>query len=113
MNAEMRPIVVVSALSLAKIGAAYYATVGLVMLTFDAVKGTPIFAVPFGFLAPLLGLTVNLRFPRALWAPGIFSQIFFSTVVYALTGWLSGFTFGVAYNLISKHLRVRISGGVE
>jgi hypothetical protein len=113
MKAEMRPIGAVSALSLAKIGAAFYAAVGLVMLTVDAVKGTPIFSVPFGFMVPLLHLTVNFNFPRALWAPGVFSQVFFSTILYALTGSFSGFVCGVAYNLMSKYLRVRINGGVD
>lgn len=110
MNAEMRPISAVSSLSLAKIGATYYAAAGLVMLTIDAVKGTPRFTVPFGFLAPLLGLTVNLNFPRALWIPGIFSQIFFSTILYAVTGSLSGFAFGVAYNVVAKHPKLRFQG---
>jgi hypothetical protein len=113
MNAGMRPIDAVSPLSLARIGAAYYAAVGLVMLTIDAVKGTPLLSVPFGFLVPLLHLTVTFNFPRALWAPGVFSQVFFSTILYALTGSLSGFVCGVAYNLTSKYLRVRINGGAD
>jgi hypothetical protein len=50
MNTEMRPIGVVSAVSLAKIGAAYYALIGALMLVFDAVKGTPVLGAPFGFL---------------------------------------------------------------
>jgi hypothetical protein len=113
MNTEMRPIGVVSAVSLAKIGAAYYALIGALMLVFDAVKGTPVLGAPFGFLVPLLHLTMNLNFHRASWVPGIFSQVFLLTILYTLTGWLSGLACGVVYNFISRHLGMRINGGAD
>jgi hypothetical protein len=78
MNTEMRPIGVVSAVSLAKISAAYYALIGALMLVFDAVKGTPVLSAPFGFLVPLLHLTMNLNFGRAHGCAAFFRRYFSS-----------------------------------
>lgn len=113
MNTEIGPISAVSPVSLAKIDAPFYAAVGLVMLIAGAVIRTPIVTVPLGFVVPLLYLTVNLHFPLALSLPGILLQITFSTALFALTGYLSGLVCSVFYNLMSKHLGVRIYGSYQ
>ncbi len=100
-------------MSLARVAAIYYALGGLLTLIVDLAMGMEKLTVPFGFFTLFLGLKLNFTYSRALWIPGILSQLFFSTILYALTGWVSGFLSAIAYNFVSRHLNVRINGVVE
>ena len=86
MDVEMRAIRQVSAMSLARVAAIYYALGGLLTLIVDLAMGMEKLTVPFGFFTLFLGLKLNFTYSRALWIPGILSQLFFSTILYALTG---------------------------
>jgi len=113
MDAEMRHIRQISPVSLAKVAAIYYALGGLLTLIIDLAIGMEKLTVPLGFFTLFLGLKLNFTYSRALWIPGILSQLFFSTILYALTGWVSGFLSAIAYNFVSRHLNVRIKGAVD
>jgi hypothetical protein len=113
MHAEMREIRQVSAMSLARVAAVYYALGGLLTLIIDLAIGMEKLTVPLGFFTLFLGLKLNFTYSRALWIPGIVSQLFFSTILYALTGWVSGFLSAIAYNFVSRHFNVRIKGAID
>jgi hypothetical protein len=42
--------------------------------------------------------------------PGIVSQVFFCTILYAITGWISGFIGALVYNLIARRFNVCMEG---
>jgi hypothetical protein len=113
MHPEMAPIRRVSAMSLARVAAIYYAVGGLLTLITDLALGMERLTVPLGFFTLFLGLKLNFTYHRALWIPGIVSQLFFSTILYALTGWVSGFFSAIAYNFVSQHFDVRIRGAID
>jgi hypothetical protein len=110
---EMGQIRRVSPTSLARVAAVYYALGGLLVLIIDLAIGMEKLTVPLGFVTLFLGLKIDFTYHRALWIPGIVSQLFFSTILYALTGWVSGFLTAIAYNFMSQHFNVRIKGAID
>lgn len=69
--------------------------------------------VPLGFFTLFLGPKLNLTFALSHWIPAIIVQLFFSLILYALTGWVSGFLSAIAYNFVSQHFDVRLDGTTD
>lgn len=113
MNTDMTPIKKLSPVSLAKVSAIYYAVGGLLTLVIDLAAGMEVLKVPLGFLTLFLGLKIDFTYHRALWMPGVISQLFFSTILYALTGWVTGFLGALIYNFVSDRFNVRIKGTTD
>lgn len=95
---------------MAKIIGAYDAVGGLISNIVYVVSGTGRFTTLPGIVLPFLDFKFKFAYDRALWMPGIFSQVLFSTLFYGLSGWLSGFLCGIAYNLVSKYIGMRLMG---
>lgn len=110
MSAAMRPITHISPKSVARLAAIYYAFGGLLTLVVDLAIGMERLKVPVGLFTLFLGLKLDFSYHRALWVPGIVSQVLFSTILYAITGWISGFIGALVYNLIARRLNVRVEG---
>jgi len=71
----------------AKIIGAYDAVGGLISNIVYVVSGTGRFTTPLGIVLPFLDFKFKFAYDRALWMPGIFSQVLFSTLFYGLSGW--------------------------
>lgn len=106
----MSPIGPVSALSLAKLIGLYYALAGLFSVLIYVFADAEEFTASLGFLIPFLCAKLSLGYHRAHSLAGILWQIISFTLLYALSGWLSGLLGGVAYNFISKHLGFQVQG---
>lgn len=110
MRTKMSPIGAVSALSLAKLIRLYYALAGLFSVLIYVFADAKEFTASLGFLIPFLSAKLSFGYHRAHSFAGILWQILSFTLLYALSGWLSGFLAGVAYNFISKHLGLQVEG---
>ena len=109
MRTKMSPIGAVSAL----LSQTYWALLRAGRIVFSAdlrfrrcegVHGFP------GFFDSILELKLSFGYNRAHSFAGILWQILSFTLLYALSGWLSGFLGGVACNFISKHLGFQVEG---
>jgi hypothetical protein len=110
MEAEMKAVRAVSLTSVAKIVGIYYAVRGLISNIAYVASGTGRFTTPLGIVLPFLDFKFKFAYDRPLWMPGIFSQVLFSTLFYGLSGLLSGLFCGLAYNLVSKYIGIRLMG---
>jgi hypothetical protein len=110
---DMGEIRRVSLTSLARVAAVYYALGGLLVLLTDLALGMEKLSVPLGFVTLFLGLKSDFSYHRALWIPGIVSQLSFATILYAVTGWVSGFISAIAYDFVAKHFNLRIKGAIN
>ena len=113
MNTKMCPIGAVSALSLARIIAFYYALAGLFSVLVYIFTDAGEFTASLGFLIPFLSTKLSFGYHRANGLGGIAWQILSFTLLYGLSGWLSGFLGGVAYNFISKHFGFQVQGVMD
>lgn len=113
MRTKMYPIGAVSAPSLAKIIGLYYALAGLFSVLVYVVTDTSEFTASLGFLIPFLSAKLTFGYHRAQAFAGILWQILSFTFLYGLSGWLSGFLGGVAYNILSKHFGFQVEGVLD
>jgi ABC-type phosphate/phosphonate transport system permease subunit len=92
----------------AKILTVVYAVFGLLSWLTFAFTGADRLTIPFGFIAPLFNLNLNLHLGRTgsvLW------NAFYCLVdvlCYAISGWITGAIFASAFNFVAKRM-----GGVE
>jgi hypothetical protein len=92
----------------ARIMAIAYAVFGLVAFLLFAVKGDQYLTLPFGVVAPLVHLNLNLNLVRST---GLFYNIFLclaAVVSYSLTGWVTGAVGTLLFKVIAKH-----TGGID
>jgi hypothetical protein len=107
------PIESVDILSVARITAIYYCAAGwLGSLAYIFTDLEKIYA-PLGFLIPVLGAKIDFTWARPKRPVGLLATIIFVTILYALTGWLSGLICGFSYNLFSKRMGMQINGSVD
>jgi hypothetical protein len=109
----MYPISAVSELSLARIVGFYYALAGLFSVLVYVVTNTKEFTASLGFLIPFLSAELTFRYHQAYGFAGIVWQIISFTFLYGLSGWLSGFLVGIAYNFVSKHFGYQVEGVMD
>ncbi len=91
MHSQMCQIRRLSATSLAQVAAIDYALGGLLAFLINLAMAVDKPTVPLGFFTLFSGLKLKFTFSLAQWIPAILVQLFFSTILYALTGWVSGF----------------------
>jgi hypothetical protein len=113
MNAKSRPIKSVAVLSVAQLTAGLYACLGVMIDVSEAFTEPEKFKVPLGFLLPLLTLKLTFSFGRSGATLNLIGQLFWFTVLYGATGWLTGAACAAAYNLVSKHWGIHILGVVD
>ena len=113
MKKKMYPIGTVSALSLARIIALYYTLAGLFSVLVYVATDANEFTASLGFLIPFLSAKLSFGYHRAHGFAGIAWQILSFTLLYGLSGWLSGFLGGVAYNFISKYFGFQVEGVMD
>jgi len=113
MRTKMYPIGAVSALSLARMIALYYALAGLFSVLVYVVTDANEFKAPLGFLIPFLSARLTFGYHRAHSFAGVVWQVLSFTLLCGLSGWLSGFLGGFAYNFISKYFGFQVEGVVD
>jgi hypothetical protein len=92
----------------AKALAVIYAVLGFLYVPTLLLARTTQMTVPFGVLGPLVHFNLNLHFPMPnSFLTGILSTIL-STVLYAISGWLTGAVAVVVFNFVAKRM-----GGIE
>jgi hypothetical protein len=92
----------------ARVLAITYAVFGFGAFLFFAVSKADSLALPFGVLAPLVYLTVNLHLPRS---SGVFYNIFLcvaAVLSFALSGWITGVAGALCFSAIAK-----ATGGID
>jgi hypothetical protein len=91
----------------AKVLAIVYAVFGLSAFVIYAVSSAQFLTLPFGVLAPLFHLNLNLNLARS---GGVLYNTFGVAAVlsYALTGWITGAVSAVLFNVIAKQ-----TGGID
>jgi len=93
-------IVHVSVNSLANWFAVFYGVAGsLAAIGAAIVSGTA--SVPIGFVVPFLNFTFNLHTQRGTILFVLLLAV--SPLIFAFTGYLSGYVCGVAYNWLASH----------
>lgn len=92
----------------AKVLGIAYAVFGLSAFVVYAVGGAESLSLPFGELAPLFHLYLNLNLARS---SGFIYNIFLcaaAVLSYALTGWITGIVAAACFNFIAKR-----TGGID
>jgi hypothetical protein len=93
---------------IARILAIAYAVFGIVAFLQFAVSSVQYLTLPFGVVAPLVHLNLNLNLARST---NVYYNLFLclaSVVSYSLTGWLTGAVVALCFNQIAKY-----TGGVD
>lgn len=86
----------------ARVLAIAYSFFGLVAFIVFAAGSAEALTLPFGVLAPLFQLNVNLNLPRS---GGILYNIFScaaAVLSYSVTGWITGAAAAICFNVIAK-----------
>jgi hypothetical protein len=92
----------------AKALAVIYAVLGFLYVPTLLLARTTQMTVPFGVLGPLVHFNLNLHFPMPnSFLTGILCTML-STVLYAISGWLTGAVAVVLFNFVAKRM-----GGIE
>src|SRR5258708_26260338 len=92
----------------ARVLAIAYAVLGLSAFVFFAISRADYMTLPFGILAPLFHLNVNLNLVQS---SSMLYNIFLcvaAVLSYALTGWITGLVAASCFNAVAK-----LTGGVE
>jgi hypothetical protein len=92
----------------AKVLAIVYAVFGLGAFVIYAVSSAQFLTLPFGVLAPLFHLNLNLNLARS---GGVLYNTFLGVAAvlsYALTGWITGAVSAVLFNVIARQ-----TGGID
>ena len=92
----------------AKVLAIVYAVFGLSAFVIYAVSSAQFLTLPFGVLAPLFHLNLNLNLAGS---GGVLYNTFLGVAAvlsYALTGWITGAVSAVLFNVIAKQ-----TGGID
>ena len=92
----------------AKVLAVVYAVFGLSAFVTYAVSNAQFLILPFGILAPLFHLNLNLNLARS---GGVLYNTFLAVAAvlsYALTGWITGAVAAVLFNVVAKQM-----GGID
>jgi len=101
-------IVSVRAEPVARVLAIAYAVLGLSAFLTYAISGAETFTLPFGVLAPLFHLNLNVNLARS---SGVLYNIFLCVaglLSYAVTGWITGAAAAVCFNVVARY-----TGGVD
>jgi hypothetical protein len=113
MKTFRAPIESVDLLSVARITGLYYCIAGwLGSLTYLFTDSEKVYA-PLGFLIPVLGAKLDFTWARPKSFLGLLLTVMIVTILYAVTGWLSGLVCGTCYNLFSRRLGMQINGSVD
>jgi hypothetical protein len=92
----------------ARVLAIAYAVFGLSAFLTYAVSSAETLTLPFGVLAPLFHLNLNVNLARS---NGVLYNIFLCVagiLSYALTGWITGAVAAVCFNVVAKY-----TGGID
>ena len=92
----------------ARVLAIAYAVFGLSAFIFFAISKADYLTLPFGVLAPLFHLNVNLNLVRS---SSVFYNVFLcvaAVLSYALTGWITGVVAALCFNAVAKQ-----TGGID
>jgi hypothetical protein len=92
----------------ARIFAGAYAFFGLLAFFLYAVAKTGSLTLPFGVLAPIVQLSLNLHLAAS---NGVAYNIFLcvaAVVCYAFSGWVTGLALALCFNVIAKQ-----TGGID
>ncbi|HEY1800246.1 MAG TPA: hypothetical protein VGG46_04860 [Terriglobales bacterium] len=95
-------IVSIRAFQVAKVLGIVYTLFGFTTFILYAVRGDEALTLPFGILAPLVNLNVNLTLPHM---NGVLYNIFLcaaALISYAVTGWITGMFLAFCFNFIAK-----------
>jgi hypothetical protein len=101
-------IISVRVAPVARVLAIAYAVFGLSAFVVYAVGSAEFLTLPFGVMAPLFHLNLNLNLARS---GGVLYNIFLcmtAVLSYALTGWITGVVAAVCFNIIAKQ-----TGGID
>jgi hypothetical protein len=85
-----------------------YALIGAGTFVWSSLNHAPEMLAPFGIIGPSVQFTFNLHLVRS---DALTWDLFWSaiqTVAYAVSGWLSGATFAILFNVI-----IRLIGGID
>ncbi len=99
--------------TLANIVAVYYGCAGAITTIVYMVQQQDKFSAPLGLLLPFINLKISLTYdpPSSLFQYAFLLSVF--SVSYAFTGWLSGSTIGLLYNLLAKYFGIQVKGNFE
>ena len=92
----------------ARIFAILYAICGLGSFLIFAFSDVQYLTLPFGVLAPLFHLNVNLNLQRAASIPYSLLLCLGSVLSYSLTGWLTGTATALCFNFAARRM-----GGID
>jgi hypothetical protein len=113
MKTFRAPIESVDVLSVARIIGIYYCVAAwLGSLVYIFTDFDKVYA-PLGFLIPVLGAKIDFTWARPKSSVGLLLSIVIVTILYAVTGWLSGLICGFSYNMFSKRLGIQVNGSVD
>src|SRR5258707_351079 len=94
----------------ARVLAIAYAVFGLSAFVFFAISRADYMTLPFGILAPLFHLNVNVNLVRS--SSMLYNIFLFLCVTavlsYALTGWITGLVAASCFNAVAK-----LTGGID
>jgi hypothetical protein len=93
---------------LARVLAIAYAVFGLSAFVFFAITRADYMTLPFGILAPLFHLNVNLNLVRSSSMLYNISLCVAAVLSYALTGWITGVVAALCFNAVAK-----LTGGID
>lgn len=85
-----------------------YAILGFVIFCHFEFSDAPYLTLPFGIVAPLVYLNINLNLPRSDTLAYIFFSGLAEILAYAVTGWITGAAAVLCFNVVAKRM-----GGVD
>jgi hypothetical protein len=85
-----------------------YAVFGLGAFSLFEFTGAQYLSLPFGVVAPVFHLNMNFNLPRSTSIVYTVFSGLAAVLAYALTGWLTGATAALSFNVVAKRL-----GGID
>lgn len=101
----MQRIKYIDPLSLARYASLFYVPLALSYFELLGFQGADRVSVPIGFYFAYVHFTFSINVPRPeTWiAAGLL--VFFSSICFAITGWITGFVCAIFYNLFARYFR--------
>ena len=107
------PIRSIAATSLANIIAIYYAIGGIATIIASAIDKPSKLSAPLGLLFPYLSLKINLTYAQSDNVFSVVVQTLVFTIIYGVSGWLTGYVGATIYNLLARYFGLRLRGTVD
>jgi hypothetical protein len=107
------PIRSIAGTSLANIIAIYYAIGGFATIIASVIDKSSKLSAPLGLLFPYLSLKINLTYARSDNVFSIAVHMLVCTIVYGVSGWLTGYVGATVYNLLARIFGLRLRGTVD